>query len=181
MLKRHRHTPVHLFRDDSSYFVTGAIYQKRPLLALPEFKTRLLELFKQEFKKYQWQLHHWVILDNHYHVMAHSQKGEDLSNIFRSVHSRAGIMISQATHCEKPVWWNYWDYCPRNEKDYFVRLNYLLMNPIKHGYVTDLHDYPVSSFHNFFVEVGRKGLIRQVREYPDYKTLVLHEAHDDDF
>ncbi len=181
MLKYHEYTPAHLFEDDTPYFITGAIYQKRPLLAIPELKHDLINIIKEEFEKYHWELHEWVILDNHYHLMGHSEKGEDLSHIFRRIHSRSGILISRATHCEKPVWWNYWDYCPRNEQDYFVRLNYLLMNPIKHGYVTNLHDYSFSSFHNLLTEIGRKRLIEQVRAYPEYKTLVLHEAEEDDF
>jgi putative transposase len=181
MIKRNPHAPAHLFVDDTFYFVTGAIYQKRPLLADPELKRKLLELFKEYFQKYDWELHHWVILDNHYHLMGYSRKGKELSHIFRSVHSRSGIMISQATHCAKPVWWNYWDYCPRNEKDYFIRLNYLLTNPIKHGYVSNLHDYPFSSFHPTLAEIGREDLVKQIRDYPDYKTLVLHEAKEDDF
>ena len=76
---------------------------------------------------------------------------------------------------EKPIWWNYWDYCPRNERDYYIRLNYLYNNPIKHGLVTNLLDYPYSSFHSFLKQHGRKDLIKQFREYPEYKSLQLDE------
>jgi putative transposase len=120
-------------------------------------------------------------LDNHYHVLGRSKKGDDLSSIFRRVHSKAAIFIREQTNCEKPVWWNYWDYCPRSEADYMVRLNYLLNNPLKHGYVTNLQDYPYSSFHQLFEEVGREKLGKQFRDYAGYKTLVLREAYDDDF
>jgi hypothetical protein len=33
MLKKGPHTPAHLFLDNTPYFVTSAIYQKRQLLA----------------------------------------------------------------------------------------------------------------------------------------------------
>ena len=180
-LKHHPHTPTHLFLDDTLYFVTGAIYQKRSLLAYFELKKRLLELIQEYFQTYNWDLHQWVILHNHYHLLGQSYEGKDLTNIFRSIHSRAGILISQSTHCGKPIWWNYWDYCPRDEAEYMIRLNYLLTNPIKHGYVTNLHDYPFSSFHNLFAEIGRERLAQQMRDYPDYKHLVLREAKNDDF
>jgi len=52
---------------------------------------------------------------------------------------------------------------------------------VKHNYVSSLRDYVFSSFHQSFMELGREHLARQFREYPGYKTLVLHEAHDDDF
>lgn len=179
--KKHPHTPDHLFLDNTPYFVTGAIYQKRPLLASPKLKDQLLNLIQEYFQMYNWELHHWVILDNHYHILGQSRKGEDLTSIFRSIHSRAGILVSQSTSCAKPIWWNYWDYCPRNEAEYMTRLNYLLTNPVKHGYVTNLHDYPFSSFHTRFAEISREKLAQQIRDYPHYKNLVLHEAKNDDF
>jgi putative transposase len=114
-------------------------------------------------------------------VLGKSRNGKDLTAIFRGVHSKAAIRISQTTRCEKPVWWNYWDYCPRDEADYMTRLNYLLMNPIKHGVVSNLHAYPFSSFHHLLAEMGRSRLVEQMNHYPDYKQLILHEAHDDDF
>lgn len=180
-LKRHPHTPAHLFIDDSPYFVTGGIYRRRPLLAQVEIKHYLLQLFREFFQLYAWELHHWVILDNHYHVLGQSRQGKDLTTIFRGVHSKAAICISQTTECEKPVWWNYWDYCPRDEADYMTRLNYLLMNPIKHGVVSNLRDYPFSSFHPLLAEMERSRLVEQMERYPAYKVLILHEAHNDDF
>jgi putative transposase len=181
MLKRHPHSPAHLFLDGTPYFVTGAIYQKRHLLVDPELKRTLLNIIQENFQTYNWQLHHWVILDNHYHLLGQSLRGEDLTKIFKGIHGGSGSIIREATQGEKPIWWNYWDYCPRNEHQYLTRLNYLLYNPVKHGYIKDLHDYPFSSFHTLFVDMGRDQLAHQFRNYPDYKTLVLHEAKEDDF
>jgi len=45
-----------------------------------------------------------------------SRKGTDLSKIMGRIHSHSATKIRSATHCELPIWWNYWDYCPRNEK-----------------------------------------------------------------
>lgn len=56
----------------------------------------------------------------------------------------------------------------------------LLMNPLKHGYVSNLHDYP-SSFNQIFANLGREGLVQQMHRYPGYKNLVLAEANEDDF
>ncbi len=178
MLKKFWCRPIHLFADNMPYFITAAIYKKRPLLADPSLKTRLPELLHEFFHKYNWELHHWVILDNHYHLMGKSRKGKDMPAIFRCIHSCSGILIREKTHCEKPVWWNYWDYCQKNEKEYMTRLNYLLNNPVKHGYVNNLRDYPFSSFHALLVEKGRDGLVRQFKDYPDYKSLILPEKED---
>ena len=83
--------------------------------------------------------------------------------------------IGSQLNAEKPIWWNYWDYCPRDEKDYLIRLNYLFNNPIKHGYVNNLNDYPFSSFHYYMEKQGREFLVNQFKNYRDYKDLTLGE------
>ncbi len=176
--KRHPNTPIHFFCDDSPYFITSAIYEKRPLLADEYIKTELLRTIQQVFNDKGWRLNDWVILNNHYHLLGYSRKGENLSKIMQNIHRQSGFLISQRTHCEKPVWWNYWDYCPRDEKQYLVRQNYLFNNPIKHGYVTNLMDYPFSSFLGYFENLGREYLVKQFRENPGYKDLKIEE---DDF
>jgi len=116
--------------------------------------------------------------------MGKSRRGKDLPAIIRNIHRASAFLILDATKCEKPVWWNYWDYCPREKddnKDYMIRLTYLLANPVRHGYTKDLKAYPFSGFYELYAEKGREHLSRQFRKYKDYKTLVLHEALEDDF
>lgn len=179
MEKKHRlHNPPHIFLDETIYFLTAAIYKKRPLLQSAVLKWRLLELIDKTLGDFGWELWHWVILDNHYHLLVKSAKGGDLSRIFRLIHGISGFCIKQVVRAENPIWWNYWDYCPRDEADYFKHLNYLFNNPLKHGYVTDLNHYPFSSFHRYLAEQGKDGLVKQFREYDGYKGLELVE---DDF
>jgi len=176
--KQHPNTPIHFFCDDTPYFITAAIYEKRSLLADEHIKTKLLELMQKCFQEKGWTLDHWVILDNHYHLLANSREGKYLSKIIQAIHKKSGFLIAKMTNCEKPVWWNYWDDCPRNEKEYLVRLNYLLNNPIKHGYVTNLNDYPFSSFESYLGKVKRAELVKQFCDNPEYKEL---EIDEDDF
>jgi len=175
------HNPPHVLADNTPYFITGAIYQKRPLLRDPQLKQLLLERIKECFAKHDWELHHWVILDNHYHLLGQSGVGNKLPKIIKNIHAFTGYYIQQATHTRERVWWNYWDYCPRNEQDYMIRLNYLLNNPVKHGYVTNLYDYPFSSFHAAMEAQGVERLRQQFKEYAEFRVLVLQEANDDDF
>ena len=139
--------PIHLYSDNDRYFITAAIYEKRRLLADPSLKILVFELIQKYFEKYEWDIHHWVVLDNHYHVIGRSKIGRDMSLIIQGIHGCSAATVRKATGCELPVWWNYWDYCPRNEADYMTRVNYLLNNPVKHGYVRKLTDYPFSTFH----------------------------------
>ncbi len=52
MLRRHPHTPAHLSLDDTPYFITGAIYGKRPLLRTEGLKQILLEAMHRSFSEY---------------------------------------------------------------------------------------------------------------------------------
>jgi putative transposase len=133
------------------------------------------------FKKYEWELDHWVILGNHYHLIGKSKTGKDMTRIIQGIHGSTSKPIQEATGAAKPIWWNYWDYCPRNERDYFVRLNYLLWNPVKHGYVEELEDYAFSSFHQLLAAEGATAINERFEKYPEYKKLVLHEVKEDDF
>lgn len=139
----------------------------------------LLHTIQTSFAKYGWMLEHWVILDNHYHLLCKSNYGKELSALMKSIHGTSAAIIARTTNCEKPVWYNYWDYCPRNEHEYYTRLNYMLNNPIKHSYVSNLHDYLFSSFHALFKEWGRERLAEQFRAFPT--TTTLEEAEYDDF
>jgi len=102
-----------------------------------------------------------------------------MSLIMQGIHGCSAGTIRKATDCGLPVWWNYWDYCPRGDEEYMTRVNYLLNNPVKHGYVRKLTEYPFSTFHGLYAGMGRESLAGQFREYPDYKELVLPEKEDD--
>ncbi|NJN95280.1 MAG: hypothetical protein HC875_14820 [Anaerolineales bacterium] len=179
--KDYPHNPTHIFADDTLYFITAAIYQKRPLLQAPQLKQLLLERIRLCFDNHHWELHHWVILDNHYHLLGKSCVGQDLSRIMTDIHAFSGYHIKQVTHTQERVWWNYWDYCPRNEQDYMIRLIYLLNNPVKHGYVANLHDYPFSSFQEALTTYGSENLRHQFQAHPEFRALILREAYDDEF
>lgn len=177
MLKKNSHTPAHLFVDNTAYFITSAIYQKRPLLRPEAVKQQLLATIESCLQEKNWRLEHWVILDDHYHLMTTSTKGEDMPKIFRKIHGLSAQFIQAQARCELPIWWNYWDYCPSDEKDFLIRLNYLFNNPVKHGYVANLADYPYSSFHTTLDKLGREALAQQFKDYPEYKGLQLDEDY----
>ncbi len=110
-----------------------------------------------------------------------------LSNFFTSTSTTitgsfiSGSCLITATTCEKSVWWNSWDYCPGNERECLIRINYVLDNPIKPGDTDNLQQAPFSSFHQTYQQQERKYLARQFRACPEHQSLVLHEAHSDNF
>jgi putative transposase len=55
---------------------------------------------------------------------------------------------------EKGIWQRrYWEHAIRNERDLDRHVDYVHFNPVKHGHVTRVVDWPHSSFHRY-VEKG---------------------------
>jgi putative transposase len=49
---------------------------------------------------------------------------------------------------ERGVWQRrYWEHLVRDERDYMRHLHYCYFNPVKHGHVANVEDWPYSSFH----------------------------------
>ena len=48
---------------------------------------------------------------------------------------------------ERGIWQRrYWEHTFREDRDYASHMDYLHYNPVKHGYVTRVKDWPYSSF-----------------------------------
>lgn len=150
-LKTYKHAPAHLFVDEHVYFFTGAVYQKKRLLASKAAKEFFIKYLFHFIEKYGWELLEWVVLDNHYHFLAKMTCSKDMPVMINALHKTSAFHIKKALGIQdKPFWYQYWDRCIRNEEDYHRTAMYILYNPLKHGYVEDLKDYPYSSFHERF-------------------------------
>ena len=55
---------------------------------------------------------------------------------------------------ERGVWQRrFWEHALRDQRDFNIHCDYIHYNPVKHGYVARVADWPHSSFHRF-VENG---------------------------
>jgi putative transposase len=152
--KIYSNNPPHLFRKNSKYFITAATYKKIHYFKSDESKQIILDSILDTFSKFNWIIENWVILDNHYHLMADVKDNpNDLSRIIKNIHRFTAIQIKknnpQAKQAEK-IWYNYWDTCITYEKSYLARINYIWHNPVKHGYVENPEDWKFGSYYSRF-------------------------------
>jgi Transposase and inactivated derivatives len=55
---------------------------------------------------------------------------------------------TQIRRGERNIWQRrYWAHTILNEKDYAAHIDYVYINPVKHGLVQQVKDWPYSSFH----------------------------------
>jgi len=51
---------------------------------------------------------------------------------------------------ERGIWQRrFWEHLIRDDTDYLKHIDYIHYNPVKHGWVTRVIDWPYSSFHRF--------------------------------
>jgi putative transposase len=102
------------------------------------------------------------ILPDHLHALwALPENDADFAarwSLIKSTFSR-GMEVrprsqSQLSKREKGIWQRrYWEHAIRNDTDLDRHVDYIHFNPVKHGHVTRVIDWPHSSFHRF-VERG---------------------------
>ncbi|PIY95685.1 MAG: hypothetical protein COY66_06170 [Candidatus Kerfeldbacteria bacterium CG_4_10_14_0_8_um_filter_42_10] len=145
-----KHIPFHLYLDEKIYFVTARTIKGKKLFNC-DVKLNLLESrIKMATKKYHTKLHAWVVLANHYHLLFTLKQGIKLSDLIRFVNGGSSHLLNNIDNTRgRKIWWNYWDVCVRNEKDFWAYFNYIHYNPVKHGYAEAECDYRYSSYNYF--------------------------------
>ena len=65
-----RHEPPHPIRDRIYYLLTAACYEHRPTMKAQGRRMAMLEALHEQARHYGVTLRAWVILPNHYHLLA---------------------------------------------------------------------------------------------------------------
>jgi putative transposase len=150
-----------------SYFFTVVTYRRRPLLTHAESRRILHNVIAQVRSEYPFQVDAWVLLPEHLHCIWTLPPGEadfskrwglikaGFSKQARDLFRReAWINPSRAKHRESTIWQRrFWEHQIRNEEDFNRHIDYIHWNPVKHGHVARVADWPYSTFHRF-VEKG---------------------------
>ena len=161
------HHPPHILLDDTWYQITASTYQNRPVLASPESKQLAGDLLQTLINEFGFRLKAWVILNNHYHLLLKSKRGVDLPLFIRRYHGRISFDLNRKENVrDRQVWHNYWDTCIRDEAGFWMRFNYIHHNPVKHGYVSRMEDWPYSSYNYYLKAKGAEWLADVLRRYP---------------
>jgi putative transposase len=99
-----------------------------------------------------------VVLPNHLHA-AWTMPPDDFNYAkrLRLIKARfskqllnAGVNITKDNRGEYKLWQKrYWEHTIRDDKDFEAHVNYVHINPVKHGYVARAIDWPHSSIHRY--------------------------------
>ena len=101
-----------------------------------------------------------VLLPDHFHaIWTMPTEDEDFSSrisvvkaLFSKQIEREGeaVTASRTARRERGIWQRrFYDHLIRDECDLQNHIDYIHINPVKHGYVERVHDWPHSSFHRY--------------------------------
>jgi len=167
------HRPPHVYLDNMRYFITAGTFHKKSLWNNKAKVSRLAFLLRETSGRYNINLYAWIILSNHYHLLLKTSRGEELVKFFRKLHSdSAGYLNWLENTPSRRVWYQYWDRCIRNEKDFWIRFNYIHQNAVKHGLVEKMGDYGFSTYKEYLEKNGTEWMVDCFEQYPiiDFTT-----------
>ena len=144
------------WQPGGTWFFTVNLSDRRRSL-LTDHITVLRRAVRQVQQRHPFIIHGWVVLPEHLHcVLELPAMDSDFAlrwrlikgHFSRSIPTDEFISLSRRRHGERGIWQRrYWEHRIRNERDYRMHMDYLHFNPVKHGWVTRVRDWPYSTFH----------------------------------
>ncbi|PTU76013.1 REP-associated tyrosine transposase [Pseudomonas mangrovi] len=140
----------------ATYFFTVNLRDRSSDLLIREVDL-LREAVRAVRARHPFHIDAWVVLPEHMHCMWTLPPGDaDFAVRWKAIKfafaKRLPInesrTLKQQHRRERGIWQRrYWEHLIRDEQDYQRHFDYIHFNPLKHGYVARLADWPYSSFH----------------------------------
>ncbi|MES2354165.1 MAG: transposase [Pseudomonadota bacterium] len=143
-----------------TYFFTATL-QDRQSTYLTTYIDELRQAIRHTLESHPFQIDAIVVLPEHLHTIWTLPAGDaDYSGRWRMIKSRftrllvkQGANITRNKKGEYDVWQRrYWEHTIRDYAGLQRHVDYTHYNPVKHGFVTRVSDWPYSSFHRYVGE-----------------------------
>src|SRR6266540_861424 len=144
------------FIPGGSYFFTVNLAERRSRI-LTEHIALLRGAFRDTRARHPFTIEAIVVLPDHLHAVWTLPEGDnDFAmrwRLIKSTFSRnlpAGERVSNSRFAkgERGIWQRrYWEHTLRDDTDFVRHVDYIHFNPVRHGYVGRVKDWPHSSFH----------------------------------
>lgn len=143
------------------YFFTVVTYKKQEISTHPESRKILHTVISEVKKEYPFKINAWVLLPEHIHCIWTLPDGDAdyskrwgliklrFSNQTKNLFFRPELINkSKQKHRESSIWQRrFWEHEIRDQKDYNQHMDYIYYNPVKHRQVSQVIDWPYSTFH----------------------------------
>ncbi len=133
------------YLTDRFFFITVRLLERRRKLDDRDFQ-RLALSIQRARTKLHFFLTAWVFLPNHWHAILGLQYPLTIDNVLKSIKISSTTLVNERRSTEGPVWQErYFDRALRTVKEYYDKVEYIHLNPVKAGLVTQPQDWRWSS------------------------------------
>ena len=150
-----------LWVPGGTFFFTLVSYRRQRVLCDPMVRAALRNAIATTRLKHPFTIDAWVLLPDHLHCLWTLPEGDTdyatrwaiikrkTSLACRDTHRRTEwLSASRQKHRESTLWQRrYWEHHVRDDTEFMRRADYLYYNPVKHGLVQRVADWPYSTYH----------------------------------
>lgn len=147
----------------ATYFFTVVTHKRKPIFSIGRARQILHHAIEDVRERHPFEIEAICLLPDHLHTIwtlpvedsAYPQRWNEIKGLFTKrfrdispVDSK--ISLSRRRKGEGVIWQRrFWEHLVRDESDFRNHMDYLHYNPVKHGLVGQVVDWPWSSFHRF--------------------------------
>ena len=145
-----------VFIPGGCWFFTVNLFDRRRRL-LVERIAALRDAVRWTRDRWPFEIDAWVVMPDHLRAIWSLPPGDtDFPMRWRHIKMRFSKALpnteasttSRRARSERGIWQRrYWEHVIRDEHDFHAHLAYCWLNPVKHGLVAEIDDWPFSSYH----------------------------------
>jgi putative transposase len=148
--------------NGATYFFTLVTERRRPLLREPAAVALFLQAVETIRSRHPFETHAYVVLPDHLHTLWTLPEGDATFStrwrLIKEAFTRAYLEThkaperSESRRCkgEQSIWQRrFWEHVIRDDADFAAHLDYIHINPVKHGLVAAARDWPYSTFRDW--------------------------------
>jgi putative transposase len=139
-----------------TYFFTVNLFGRQSQLLIEQIDL-LRDAVRMVKAKKPFHIDAWVVLPEHIHAIWTLPAGDsDYSGRWKAIKIAFSKAIernefrtvARVLKRERGIWQRrFWEHTIQDDADYAVHMDYVHINPVKHGLVSKVCDWPYSSFH----------------------------------
>ena len=146
-----------------TYFFTVVTFRRRKILCNDTVWNALRDVIRNTRMKHPFTIDAWVLLPDHLHCIW-TLPPDDANFGVRWAMIKRFVTKQCALDLHREDWMNeskrqrkestirqrsFWEHLIRDEQDYAIHMDYIHFNPVKHGYVKSVIEWPYSTFHRY--------------------------------
>ena len=154
------------------FFTVNLLNRKKRLLV--EHIDALREAVRITRERFPFEIDAMVVLPDHLHAVWTLPEGDSdfpvrwgqiKARFSKAIPKGEPLDLIRRMRGERGIWQRrYWEHLIRDERDLDCHIDYCWYNPVKHGLVANVEDWPFSSFHRDNCDNPKPGDFRAFEE-----------------